>query len=230
MRDDSPEAQVEPQIDKALGRREILREAVNDAPEASALHLFERVDNVVLGLAAVDDDRQVNFESESDLRAERLDLRLTGSQVVVIIQPDLPDGHKPVHGLAGWTMGGDQPPQHRLRLGSPLLGVMGVDPGSREEAGIRQRLLHRTLTARHGVADADHCIHATCHGPIENLREIAGELAMGEVGMRVDDHRDPVYRTAGSVSTGTCPRAGPAKSVVDSGGVKLVHSAPCWTP
>ena len=67
---------------------------MKDAREAPFVHLLAQdLDHVLIGIAAVDDQRQTGRPGGRDMVAETLPLVLARAAVVVIIEPGFADAH-----------------------------------------------------------------------------------------------------------------------------------------
>ncbi len=87
-RDDAGKGDVEADIERAARHVAIAGEAVEDAADLLRRLLSEYSEGVVIGLARMNDDRQMSLPGETNLLAKDLLLDIARRKVVVIVEPD----------------------------------------------------------------------------------------------------------------------------------------------
>lgn len=141
--------------------------------------IFEDRVGVFVGVAAVDDDREVEAVRPIELAAERGLLDIAGVAAAEPIETRFPDPD--ASGVSG--EGFDGGPILFARGG----GVVRVDTRRREDVGFGIREFEAER-GRHGVRpDVDETDHPGIPRPLQGFLEVRGEVLEIEMGMGVDD-------------------------------------------
>jgi len=117
--DPAADAEVEPQPDQPLGVRRRPPEAVRDAADLAGALFGEDSAQVVVGIAAVHDERPIERPGEPDMGAKDVVLGGPAGVIVVVIEARLADGDDA--GIGGY------PVQRLEGIGGASPGVVGVD-------------------------------------------------------------------------------------------------------
>jgi hypothetical protein len=136
--------------------------------------------HVRIGLAGVDDQRQLGHARCGDMAKEPLALRCAGRIVVVVVEADLADGDdRRILGDACQIVGG------HVRL---LRGVVGMRADRAEDAliALGQRL--QGAEFRHPRRDGDHGIDAGGVGAGDDRVAVLVEVGEIEMAVAVDEH------------------------------------------
>ena len=92
----------------------------HDAPAGGVV--AEGLKRVVGGLAGMDDDGQIPLRRQLELPPEDFLLNRTGREVVVVVEPDLSEGHRAVRVELGV-----QPGHRRIEIVAVLPGLVRMD-------------------------------------------------------------------------------------------------------
>ena len=128
-------------------------------------------------------DGQVPLPRQLELPPEDFLLNRTGREVVVVVEPDLSEGHRAVRVELGV-----QPGHRRIEIVAVLPGLVRMDAD--REPHLRPHGSHPagTLQLRAVARRQDHhrAGKTGTPGPGDDVVEIAGEFFAGEVAVRVD--------------------------------------------
>ena len=184
--DGQREADREAGAGQASGHLGVTAEGVQDATTAPG---EERLGNVVVRLAVVDEHRQVVRGGERELARERLALDVRRRQVPEVVQPDLPP--PPAPGVGGERL--EAGPGRLVHLG----GMVRMDAhGGVDDPRMPARELERGL--RRGEVPAGHAdaLDPRFDGASDHGVAIGVEARVLEVGVRVDQAGQPLRERA----------------------------------
>jgi hypothetical protein len=154
--------------------------------------------DIVIGLPGVNDRRLGCFGSERQLRFEGTMLEGTGGVIVVEVETGLAHGN---HARVSEKL-----TKPVLRIGVPLVGLVGVNAGRGYETGLGGRHGERALGGGSGLADHDHATHPCRPGPVQHLSQIGRVRLIGQMAVGVDQQRVS-FLTPPSVVFGWAPAA-----------------------
>src|SRR5207253_1798074 len=126
--DDAGEREIKPQVQRVLCQPGVAREAVKDPADLAGLLLLENRDRVFLGIARVDNDRQLELARKTYLLAKARALHVARGVVVVVVQPDLAVGDD--------AFGFRQRPQFVIPAVLDVLHFVRVDAYGRGDEGV----------------------------------------------------------------------------------------------
>ena len=180
-RHDAGEGDVEPQLQPGARQRRAAGEAVQDRGKRAPRHLLAQDGGrIVVGVARVDDERQLRRPRRGDVAAEALRLGLARAVVVEVVEPRLADGHH---------LGVPRPLHDRLHRDIELLvGVVRVRADRAEHVVVGLGDPEEPFEAADARGDGDEHPHPRCLGAPDHPVEIVGEVGEIEVAVVIDEH------------------------------------------
>ena len=185
----------------------------------------QRVGDMLVSLAVVDQDRQVVLRGELELPVENRALHVRRRQVPVVVEPDLAD--RSSRGLRGEAF------EVRPARFVERCGVVRMDPDRRiDQVRVASRQLQRRLGRREVPARDEDALDPGGARPFEDRVEVVVEAGVLEVSVRVDDPRQALGTSTAAQpasSSSTLGKIGTAAPVRQSSG-PAPHAASAARP
>lgn len=182
-RDDAGKREVESQIQRTFREGEVFAEAVDEPANIARTFGLEDGERVGGGFARMDDDRLADVTCQRDQSSEHALLNVARRMVVVIVEPDLSDGH---HVLV--TREDAELLEHGI-VAPGCVVRMNADRGG-DLHWVRARESYGGASGRDRMTDADD--HEASNAGGTRAREDGigpfGEVFFVEVTVSVDEH------------------------------------------
>ena len=182
-RHDAGERDVEAEIEPRARQLGAAGEAVQHGRKGAPRHLLAQDrGRIIVGVARMDDKRQLRYARRGDVVAEALRLRLARAVVVEVVEPRLADGHhlgmaRALHDLL----------DRDVEL---LVGIMRVRADRAEHVVVRLGDPEQPVEAADAGRDRHQHPHARRLGARNHPVEIIGEVREVEMAVVIDEHRD----------------------------------------